>query len=91
MTPKRGWTKFGFPLNYNSDVLEAMVALANVGVPVSEALAKPLQLIRGKRTADGVWQLENSLNGKMWVDVEFKGQPSKWITLYALIVLDHFG
>ena len=28
--PKPGWTRFGFPLNYNSDILEAMVALATV-------------------------------------------------------------
>jgi hypothetical protein len=95
LEPKPGWTQFGCPLNYNSDVLEAMVALTTVGAPMSEptrsALEKPLQLIRDKRTADGVWRLENSLNGKMWVDVEVKGKPSKWITLLALIVLDHFG
>jgi hypothetical protein len=89
--PKRGWTQFGFPLNYNSDVLEAMVALATVGVPMSAALDQPLQLIRDKRTADGMWRLEKSFNGKMWMDVEAKGQPSKWITFFALMVLDHFG
>jgi hypothetical protein len=27
----------------------------------------------------------------LWVDVEVKGQPSKWITLFALIVLEHFS
>jgi hypothetical protein len=89
--PKPGWTQFGFPLNYNSDALEAMVALAAVGTPMSEALEKPLQLIHDKRTADGVWIMENSLNGKMWADVEVKNQPSKWLTCFALIVLDHFG
>jgi hypothetical protein len=89
--PKRGWTQFGFPLNYNSDVLEAMVALAAVDVPMSEALEKPLQIIQDKRTSDRVWRLEKSLNSKMWADVEVKGQPSKWITLFALMVLDHFG
>jgi hypothetical protein len=26
----------------------------------------------------------------MWADVEVKGQPSKWITYFALLVLDHF-
>jgi hypothetical protein len=91
LQPKRIWTRFGFPLNYNSDILEAMVALATVGTPMSDTLEKPLQVIRDKRTADGVWRLEKSLNGQMWVDVEVKGQPSKWITLFALIVLDHFG
>jgi hypothetical protein len=89
--PKRGWTKFGFPLHYNSDVLEAMVALATVDAPMSKALEGPLGVIRDKRTSDGVWRMENSLNGKMWADVEAKGRPSKWITLFALIVLDHFG
>jgi hypothetical protein len=91
LQPKASWTRFGFPLNYNSDILEAMVALATVGTPMSEALEKPLQVIRDKRTADGVWRLEKSLNGQMWVDVEVKGQPSKWITLFAMMVLDHFG
>jgi hypothetical protein len=88
--PKRGWTKFGFPLNYNSDVLEAMLALAAVGTPMSAALEQPLQVIRDRRTADGVWLLDKSFNGKMWADVEVRAQPSKWITLFARIVLDHF-
>jgi hypothetical protein len=88
--PKPGWTRFGFPLNYNSDALEAMVALVTAVAPMSEALEKPLQLIRDKRTADGVWRMEKSLNGQMWADVEVKGEPSKWITYFALLVLDHF-
>jgi len=90
LQPKTGWTRFGFPLNYNSDILEAMVALSTAGTPMSDALEKPLQVVRDKRTDDGVWILEKSLNGQMWVDVEVKGQPSKWITFFALMVLDHF-
>jgi hypothetical protein len=85
------WTRFGFPLNYNSDILEAMFALATVGTPMSAGLDKPLQVILDKRGTDGLWRLEKSLNGQMWVDVEVKKQPSKWITLFALIVLDHFS
>jgi hypothetical protein len=92
--PKPSWTRFGFPLNYNSDALEAMVALATAGTPMDaptlSALEKPLQLIRNKRTTEGVWRMEKSLNGQMWADVEGKGQPSKWITYFALLVLDHF-
>ena len=68
-----------------------MLALATAGARMSDKLEKPLQVIRDKRTADGVWLLEKSLNGQMWADVEVKGQPSKWITLFALIVLDHFA
>ncbi len=88
---KPGWLKFGFPLHYNSDVLEAMHALANAGVPMSAALERPLAAIREKMTAEGRWTLESSLNGKMWTDVEEKGKPSKWVTWFALRVLAHFA
>jgi hypothetical protein len=70
LLPKQIWTRFGFPLNHNSDILEAMVALATVDAPMTDALEKPLQVIHDKRTADGVWILAKSLNGQMWVDVE---------------------
>jgi hypothetical protein len=89
--PKSGWLKFGFPLHYNSDTLEAMYALAELGTPMAAALEKPLQAIREKMTPDGKWIMENSLNGKMWVDVEEKGKPSKWLTYFARRVLTHFG
>jgi hypothetical protein len=89
--PKPGWTQLGFPLSYNSDVLEGMLALTAAGAPMNEQLELPLQIIRDKRTSEGVWHLEKSLNGKMWADVEVKGAPSKWVTLFASIVLDHFA
>lgn len=90
-TPKRGWLKFGFPRHYNSDILEAMYALTLLDVAMNPALEKPLQVVREKKTPQGTWILENSLNGKMWIDVEKKGQPSKWLTYFALRVLRHFG
>lgn len=88
---KKGWLKFGFPLHYNSDVLEAMYALALAGAGMNPNLEKPLQVIQDKMTPSMQWTLENTLNGKMWMDVEEKGKPSKWITYFALFVLDHFN
>lgn len=87
---KKGWLKFGFPLYYNSDILEAMYALARLDIPMKPNLKKPLQIIKEKETAEGKWLMGNSLNGKMWVDVEEKGKASKWLTYFALYVLDHF-
>lgn len=89
--PKAGWVKFGFPLNYNSDILEALYALALAGVPARAELSRALDVLRAKRTRDGRWVMENSLNGKMRADVERKGKPSKWLTFFALTVLRHFG
>jgi len=89
--PKPGWLRFGFPLNYNSDVLESLFALAQINTPMSSALEEPLRIVRSEMSEQGTWRLENSLNGKMWADVEEKGKPSKWLTLTALRVLAHFG
>ena len=89
--PKRGWLKFGFPLHYNSDVLEATLGLARVGAAHDPRLDRALQVVREKRADDGRWIMERSMNGKMLVDVEELGAPSKWLTYRTLYVLQHFG
>lgn len=89
--PKKGWLRFGFPHSYNPDLLEAMLALAELGVEHRPVLDEALDHIEAKRGSDGRWKLDVSLNGKMLADVERKGKPSKWVTLHALTVLNHFG
>jgi len=89
--PKTGWLKFGFPLTYNSDALEALYALALAGAPSDARLARALEAVRAKEGRDGRWILENTLNGKMRADVEARGKPSKWLTFFARHVLRHFG
>jgi hypothetical protein len=81
------WFKFGFPLSYWSDVLESTAVLVESGYGSDPRLANALQFILGKQDAQGRWKLENTLNGKMWVDIEKKGKPGKWVTLRALRVL----
>jgi hypothetical protein len=49
-----------------------------------------VDLILKTQGPDGRWLLMNTFNGKMWVDVEEKGLPSKWITLRALRALRRF-
>lgn len=88
---KPGWMRFGFPLSYNSDALEALLALAGVGEPRRPEYEPALALVESTRGKDGRWTLRNTFNGKMLADVEEKGAPSKWVTLRALQVLRHFG
>ena len=89
--PKPGWLRFGYPLSYNSDVLEALASLAAVGEPVREEYAEALAVVRDAAGPELRWTLRNSFNGKMLADVEKKGQPSRWLTLRALETLAHFG
>jgi hypothetical protein len=81
------WFKLGFPLSYWSDVLEITSVLIDLGYGSDPRLNNAIQFILGKQNAQGRWKLENSINGKMWIDIEKKGKPSKWVTLRALRVL----
>jgi len=91
LLPKPGWKRFGFPRSYNPDLLEALLALAEVGAEPDPAMDDALDHVESKRGPDGRWKLDDSLNGKMLADIERKGRPSKWITLRAMIVMKHFG
>jgi hypothetical protein len=85
------WFKFGFPLSYWSDVLEIAGVLAALGYDAGPRLSNLHQLILSKQDRHGRWRLENSLNGKMWIDIERRGKPSKWVTLRVLRVLKQIG
>ncbi len=85
------WFKFGFPLSYTADVLEALLALAEAGYARDKRLQNAYDRVLSKRDADGRWAMKHSLNGKMWADIEVKGKPSKWVTLRALRVLQAAG
>lgn len=89
--PKTGWLRFGYPLSYNSDVLEALAALAAHGEPMRDEYAEALAVVESAADAQGRWKLRNTFNGKMLADVEVKGAPSRWVTLRALQVLEHFS
>jgi hypothetical protein len=88
---KPSWLRFGFPLHYNSDALEAMVALAQAGAPKRSPRVKhALETILSRRRKDGRWNMEFSLNGRMIASVERLGAPSRWITYRALYALQYF-
>jgi hypothetical protein len=81
------WFKLGFPLSYWSDVLEIAGLLVDLGHGSDPRVQGALRFIRDKADSQARWKLENSLNGKMWADIEQKGKPSKWVTLRACAVL----
>jgi len=84
---KPGWMRFGFPLSYNSDALEALAALMSVGEKPRAEYKPAIEVVRSAADEQMRWTMRNSFNGKMRADVEARGKPSKWLTLRALQVL----
>jgi hypothetical protein len=81
-----GWLKFGFPLMYQTDALEILCVLAELGVS-DERASDAADAVEAAKGADGRWKLANSFNGKTLVDIERKGEASKWVTARALYAL----
>jgi hypothetical protein len=83
---KPGWRRFGFPLMYQTDILEILEILTNLGYH-DPRMQEAFDILQKKMTKDGRWKLENSFNGRMIEDIEEIGKESKWITQKALKVL----
>ncbi|UCD13016.1 MAG: hypothetical protein JSW60_05480 [Thermoplasmatales archaeon] len=87
---KPGWLRLGFPLMYQTDILEILDILTRLGVK-DERMQDAMDIVVSKQDEQGCWLLENTFNGRRFqVNIERKGKPSKWITLRALQVLKKY-
>jgi hypothetical protein len=80
------WFRFGFPLAYSSDILEAANVLAQLGHGGDRRLRGAVEFVLDKQDEDGRWPLEHTLD-RTWTKFGAKGQQSKWVTLRALRML----
>jgi hypothetical protein len=83
---KPGWLKFGFPLMYQTDVLEILEILTRLGYK-DKRMQDAIDVVLSKQDNQGRWILENTFNGRFQTTIEQKGKPSKWITLQAVKTL----
>lgn len=86
---KPGWLRFGFPLMYQTDILEILGILTGLGYR-DERMQEAIDRVLLKQDKRGRWKLESTFNGRFVADIEEKGKPSKWVTLNALRVLKRY-
>ena len=80
------WLNFGFPLDYQSDLVELCDVLARLDYCLDPRLRRLLDIVLAAQTAEGRWIKQY---GTRALQVEERGQPSKWITIRALRALKH--
>jgi hypothetical protein len=83
---KSEWLKFGFPLMYQTDVLEILGILTKLGYRDGR-MQEAIDLVISKQDKKGRWKLENTYNDRFQTNIERKDKVSKWVTLHALRVL----
>jgi hypothetical protein len=89
--PSPRWLEFGFPIQFDSDILELLTLLGPYVDPEDERIQKGLELVTGKQDRMGRWPCEKHPKGGRWVGkyipLEEIGKPSKWVTLHAMRML----
>ncbi len=86
---KPGWRRLGFPLMYQTDILEILDILIRLGCR-DPRMREAIDILISKQDAQGRWKLEQTFNGRFRTNIERKGLPSKWLTAHALAVLKRY-
>jgi hypothetical protein len=96
------WFRFHYPNHYYYDVLVGLDVITKLGYSSDRRLKQAIKFLKEKRQSDGTWLLNKihpdigpgaqfNLRRKREIKpfaVESVGEPSKWITLTALRVLN---
>lgn len=85
--PNGSWFRLGFPSGYVTDVLQVLEALVEAGAAGDPRLGRAIGWLLGQQDAQGRWANRYAYAGKMIVDIDQPGAPSRWVTLRACRVL----
>jgi hypothetical protein len=83
---KPGWLRLGFPLMYQTDILELLDILTGLGYR-DPRMQEAVDALISRQDDQGRWKLQQTFNGRFQTNIERKGMPSKWLTVRALSVL----
>jgi hypothetical protein len=79
-----------YPSRWYYDILRVLDYFRLAGAPFDDRMKDALTILMSKRRTDRRWPLQAAHPGKRHFDMEKPGQPSRWNTLRALRVLEHF-
>jgi hypothetical protein len=85
--PSSSWFKLGFPSGYVVDLLQTLEALCEAGMAADPRLDRAVGWVVAQQDAQGRWPNRYPYTGKMVIDIDRPGRPSKWVTLRACRVL----
>jgi hypothetical protein len=79
---------FAFPYYWHYDVLHGLDYFRRSGGEPDPRLSDAVDIVRSKQQPDGRWLLDRVHPGRVYFAFEDVGEPSRWITLRALRVLN---
>lgn len=87
---KPGWKRFGFPLMYQTDVLEILDILTELGIK-DPRMDEAIDLVISCQDEMGRWRIRNTYNSdRLLIPFGKNGEQSKWLTLRAMRILKRY-
>lgn len=79
-----------YPSRWRYDILRAFDYFQSAGIGYDSRMQDALDVLINKKRKDGTWPLQAKHPGQTHFDMEQTGKPSRWNTLRALRVLNHY-
>jgi hypothetical protein len=76
-----------YPPRWHYNILRGLDHFRDAGAERDARLADAIAELEKRRLPDGRWPLSYQYPGRVWMEMETRGQPSRWNTLRALRVL----
>jgi hypothetical protein len=86
----RRFLMLSYPSRWFYDILRTLAYFQTAGSAYDPRMQDALDILLQKRRKDGAWPVQAKHAGQTHFDMEKTGGPSRWNTLRALRVLDHF-
>lgn len=80
-----------YPSRWRYDILRALDYFQFAGIHYDPSMQEALDVLKKKRRKDGTWPVQARHPGQTHFEMEKTGKSSRWNTLRALRVLEHFG
>jgi hypothetical protein len=80
-----------YPSRWKYDILRALDYYRFAGAAYDARMQDALDILKKKRRKDCTWPVQAKHAGQTHFDMEKTGGPSRWNTLRALRVFNHFG
>jgi hypothetical protein len=80
-----------YPSRWRNDILRALDYFQFAGVKFDYSMKDAIEVLLKKQMINGRWPLQARHSGQSHFEMESTGKASRWNTLRALRVLNHFG
>ncbi len=86
----KDFLKLTYPARWKYDILRALDYFQYIGSNWDKRMENAIEVIKNKRNKNGTWNMQAAHPGKVHFIMEKAGNPSRWNTLRAMRILNHF-